>query len=73
MSKLAERLIDEATGGVDRMAGSDFDPWHERKKKPKWKGGKPELERFGLAGLPGGTADWGVEPGYARTHKLNRS
>ena len=27
---------------------------YERKKRKRWKGGKPELE-FGAAGLPGGT------------------
>lgn len=30
---------------------------YERKKRRKYKGGKPELEYFGLAGLPGGARD----------------
>ena len=73
---LAEELINryiEATGGVARMAGSDLTPWQqERRKRPKWKGGKPEMERFGLAGLPGGTADWGSEPGFSKIVNVNK-
>ncbi|MCG8435659.1 MAG: hypothetical protein MJA83_16670 [Gammaproteobacteria bacterium] len=73
---LAEDIIDqyiEATGGPTRMAGSDLTPWQqEKKKRPKWKGGKPEMERYGLAGLPGGTADWGVEPGAFQLINLNK-
>ena len=76
MSRFAEELIDryiEATGGVARMGGSDLTPWRQEKKKtPKYKGGKPELENFGLAGLPGRTADWGSEPGFSKMVTVNK-
>lgn len=42
--------------GAERYPPIGAVSW-ERKKRRKWKGGRPEFEYYGLAGLPGGVRD----------------